>query len=47
MIRDAEQVVRELTIQEQKTAKKVEAHIVTTADLLQVQSQLVDAQNYV
>lgn len=47
MIRDAEQLVKELTIQEQKTAKKVETRVVTAADLLQVQSQLVDAQNNV
>lgn len=44
-IRDAEQVVAELKIQEEKTAKKVEAHKVTTADLLQIQSQLADAEN--
>ena len=44
-IRDAEQVVAELRIQEQKTAKKVEARKVTTADLLQIQSQLADAEN--
>lgn len=47
MIRDAEQLVKELTIQEQKTAKKVETRVVTATDLLQVQSQLVDAQNNV
>lgn len=44
-IRDAEQVVAELTAQEEKTAKKVEARKVTAADLLQVQSQLADAEN--
>ncbi len=44
-IRDAEQVVAELRIQEQKTAKKVETRKVTTADLLQIQSQLADAEN--
>ncbi len=44
-IRDAEQVVAELKVQEEKTAKKVEAHKVTTADLLQIQSQLADAEN--
>ncbi len=44
-IRDTEQVVAELKVQEEKTAKKVEAHKVTTADLLQIQSQLADAEN--
>lgn len=44
-IHDAEQVVAELKVQEEKTAKKVEAHKVTTADLLQIQSQLADAEN--
>ena len=44
-IRDAEQVVAELKIQEQKTEKKVEAHKVTVADLLQIRSQLADAEN--
>ena len=44
-IRDAEQVVAELRIQEEKTAKKVEARKVTTADLLQIRSQLADAEN--
>ncbi len=44
-IRDAEQVVAELKVQEEKTAKKVEAHKVTTADLLQIQAQLADAEN--
>lgn len=46
-IRDAEQVVAELRVQEEKTAKKVEARKVTTADLLQIQSQLADAENEV
>lgn len=44
-IRDAEQVVEELKVQEEKTAKKVEARKVTTADLLQIRSQLSDAEN--
>lgn len=44
-IRDAEQVVAELTAQEEKTAKKVEVRKVTAADLLQIQSQLADAEN--
>ena len=44
-IRDAEQVVSELKVQDEKTAKKVEAHKVTMADLLQIQSQLADAEN--
>ena len=35
----------ELRIQEEKTAKKVEARKVTTADLLQIRSQLADAEN--
>lgn len=46
-IRDAEQVVAELKVQEEKTARKVEARKVTTADLLQIQSQLADAENEV
>lgn len=46
-IRDAEQVVAELKGQEEKTARKVEARKVTTADLLQIQSQLADAENEV
>lgn len=46
-IRDAEQVVAELKVQEEKTAKKVEVRKVTTADLLQIQSQLADAENEV
>lgn len=44
-IRDAEQVVAELSMQEEKTARKVEAHKVTMADLLQIRSQLADAEN--
>lgn len=44
-IRNAKQVVAELKVQEEKTAKKVEVHKVTTADLLQIQSQLADAEN--
>lgn len=44
-IRDAEQVVAELSMQEEKTARKVEARKVTAADLLQIQSQLADAEN--
>lgn len=44
-IRDAEQVVAELKVQEEKTAKKVEARKVTMADLLQIRSQLSDAEN--
>ncbi len=44
-IRDAGQVVAELTAQEEKTARKVEARKVTVADLLQIQSQLADAEN--
>ena len=46
-IRNAEQIVATLKIQEEKTAKKVEARKVTTADLLQIQSQLADAENNV
>lgn len=46
-IRNAEQIVQTLTIQEEKTAKMVEACKVTTADLLQIQSQLADATNEV
>ena len=44
-IRDAGQVVAELTAQEEKTARKVEVRKVTVADLLQIQSQLADAEN--
>lgn len=44
-IRNAEQIVATLKIQEEKTAKQVEVRKVTTADLLQIQSQLADAEN--
>lgn len=44
-IRDAEQVASELKVQEEKTAKKVDTHKATLADLLQIQSQLADAEN--
>lgn len=44
-IRDAEQVVEELKVQEEKTAKKVEARKVTMADLLQIRAQRADAEN--
>lgn len=44
-LRDAEQVAAELKTQEEKTARKVEAHKVTMADLLQIRSQLADAEN--
>lgn len=44
-IGDAEQVVAELKVQEEKTAKKVESHKVTMADLLQIRAQLADAEN--
>lgn len=44
-IRNAEQIVSTLRIQEEKTAKMVAARKVTTADLLQIQSQLADAEN--
>lgn len=44
-IRDAEQVVEELKVQEEKTAKKVEARKVTMADLLQIRAQRTDAEN--
>lgn len=46
-IHNAEQIVATLKIQEEKTAKKVEARKVTTADLLQIQSQLAEAENNV
>lgn len=46
-IRNAEQIVSTLRIQEEKTARKVEARKVTTADLLQIQSQRSDAENEV
>lgn len=44
-IRNAGQIAATLKIQEEKTAKKVEARKVTSADLLQIQSQLADAEN--
>lgn len=44
-IRDTEQVVAELKVQEAKTAKKVEVHKVTMADMLQIRAQLADAEN--
>lgn len=44
-IRDAEQVVSELEVQAGKTERMVEARKVTTADLLQIRSQLADAEN--
>lgn len=44
-IRNAEQIVSTLEIQEEKTSKMVEARKVTSADLLQIQSQLADAEN--
>lgn len=44
-VRDAQQLVETLRLQEQHTSKLVEAHKVTSADLLQVQSQLADAEN--
>lgn len=46
-IRNAEQVVQTLKIQEEKTAKKVEARKVTLADLLQIQSQKASAETEV
>lgn len=44
-IRNAEQIVETLKIQEEKTAKLVEVRKVTAADLLQIQSQLAEAEN--
>lgn len=44
-IRAAEQTVAVLQVQERKTAVKVDAHKVTMADLLQIRSQLADAEN--
>ncbi len=44
-IRAAEQTVAVLQVQEKKTAVKVDAHKVTMADLLQIRSQLADAEN--
>ena len=46
-IRNTEQIVATLKIQEEKTAKQVEARKVTTADLLQIQSQLAEAESNV
>ena len=46
-IRNTEQIVSTLKIQEEKTAKQVEARKVTMADLLQIQSQLAEAENNV
>lgn len=46
-IRNAEQIVQTLELQEEKTAKMVEARKVTAADLLQIQSQRADAENEV
>lgn len=46
-IRTAEQTVAALRVQEEKTAVKVEAQKVTLADLLQIRSQLADAENEV
>lgn len=44
MIRDAEQVVAELRMQEEKTAKKVGPQV-TTADLLQIRSPISRCEN--
>lgn len=44
-IRNAMQIVSTLKLQEEKTAKMVEARKVPTADLLQIQSQRADAEN--
>lgn len=46
-IRNTEQIVSTLKIQEEKTAKQVKAGKVTMADLLQIQSQLAEAGNNV
>lgn len=46
-IRNAEQIVSTLEIQEKKTSIQVEAGKITTADLLQIQSQLASAKNEV
>ncbi|MCM1301813.1 MAG: TolC family protein [Bacteroides cellulosilyticus] len=46
-IRTAEQTVAVLQVQEEKTAVKVDAHKVTMADLLQIRSQLAEAENEV
>lgn len=45
MIRNAEQIVSDLWVQEEKIAKKIELQKVTIADLLQIQSQRADAEN--
>jgi len=47
LLRTAEQTVAALRVQEEKTAVKVEARKVTMADLLQIRSQLSDAENEV
>ncbi len=44
-IRAAEQTVAVLQVQERKTAVKVDTRKVTMADLLQIRSQLADAEN--
>lgn len=44
-IRNAKQIIETLKTQEKKTIKSVEAHKVTMIDLLQIQSQLSDAEN--
>ncbi len=44
-IRNAEQIVAALEVQEQKTEKLVEVRKVTLADLLQIRSQLAEAEN--
>ena len=44
-IRNAEQTVETLKIQEEKTRKSVEMGKVTSADLLQIRSQLANAEN--
>lgn len=46
-IRNAEQIVSTLEIQERKIAIQVEVGKITTADLLQIQSQLANVQNEV
>lgn len=46
-IRNTGQIVSTLRIQEEKTARQVEARKVTMADLLQIQSQLAEAENNV
>lgn len=44
-IQSAEQIVETLRLQAEKTAKLVEARKVTAADLLQIESELANAQN--